>query len=517
MSKPPILRHRRDHDRLRWVAMGATGGLGLALAHAPVAWWPAAPLGIAALAGIVLRAPGPSQALAGGLAFGVAAWLPVLGWLYTGIEPAHAAWFAYGAPTLVIAAFAAGPAACALLAHRLAARPALTACLLLPALWVEAEWSRQLGSFRFPWAPLGHTQVDGPLAGLAPISGVLGVGFFTVALGGAIALIFLGGRRTRGAAALSLVVLLAAAELAARIEWTHPAGAPLRVDLMQGAYAGSAKFDADAVVSALQRYSDFALHSRARVSILPETALPLLEHQLPPGYLAALERRAREENRDILLGIFRRAEGEPGRHHNSARILGASGAQTYDKKILLPFGETIPAAGILRPLFERIARVPMLDAVPGSPQQPAPVLGGLRIGLRLCFEDLFGDAGREETAAAGYLVVLSNDSWDGSALPMHQHLPAARMRALEAAKPLLRVANTGWTAAIGADGRIDAIAPPHQPAVLETTLQPRSGVTPYVRHGDAIPLALATFASFASLSALARGRHERSDQARSPA
>ena len=66
-------------------------------------------------------------------------------------------------------------------------------------------------------------------------------------------------------------------------------------------------------------------------------------------------------------------------------------------------------------------------------------------------------------------------------------------------------------------GRIDAIAPPHQPAVLETTLQPRSGVTPYVRHGDAIPLALATFASVASLSALARGRHERSDQARSPA
>ncbi|WP_068805844.1 apolipoprotein N-acyltransferase [Thauera phenolivorans] len=517
MTMLPLLPHLHPDGRWRWVATGAAGGLGLALAQAPVAWWPAAPLGLAVLAGIVLRAPGRSQALAGGIAFGVGAWLPVLGWLYSGIEPDHAAWFAYGAPTLVIAAFAAGPAACSLVAHTLHARPALTACLLLPALWAGTEWLRQLGSFRFPWAPLGHTQVEAPLAGLAPLIGGLGVGLLTVALGGAIALICLGGCRTRKAAALSLLAILAAAELAARIEWTRPAGAPLRAALMQGGYAGSEKFDSDGVVSALQRYAEFTLHSRARVAILPETALPLLEHELPPGYLDVVERRAREQNRDVLLGLFRRTEDDPRRHHNSARIVGASGAQTYDKTILLPFGETIPAAAILRPLFERIARVPMLDAVPGSRLQPAPVLGGIRIGLRLCFEDLFGDAAREASAAAGYLVVLSNDSWDGSDLPMHQHLPAAQMRALEAAKPLLRVANTGWTASIRADGRIDAVVPPHQPAVLETTLQPRIGITPYVRHGDAIPLGLAALAFSASLSALPGARHGRARDARSAA
>src|SRR5690606_10061423 len=126
LSMLTMPRHLHADGRWRWVATGATGGLGLALAQAPVAWWPAAPLGLAVLAGIVLRAPGRSQALAGGIAFGVGAWLPVLGWLYTGIEPDHAVWFAYGAPTLVILAFAAGPAACTLVAHTLHVRPALT-------------------------------------------------------------------------------------------------------------------------------------------------------------------------------------------------------------------------------------------------------------------------------------------------------------------------------------------------------------------------------------------------------
>src|SRR5690606_22726796 len=122
MTMPPLLPHLHPDGRWRWVATGAAGGLGLALAQAPVAWCPAPPLGLAVVGGSVLGAPGRGEGLAGGIAFGVGAWVPVLGWLYPGLEPDHAAWFAYGAPTLVIAAFAAGPAACSLVAHTLHAR-----------------------------------------------------------------------------------------------------------------------------------------------------------------------------------------------------------------------------------------------------------------------------------------------------------------------------------------------------------------------------------------------------------
>jgi apolipoprotein N-acyltransferase len=61
--------------------------------------------------------------------------------------------------------------------------------------------------------------------------------------------------------------------------------------------------------------------------------------------------------------------------------------------------------------------------------------------------------------AADLLVNLSNDGWfgwyDAGRL---QHQQAARLRAIENRVPLVRVANTGASAAIDSCGRITAVA-----------------------------------------------------------
>lgn len=480
------------------VALGAGGGLLASCAHPPLALWPAAPLGMAAFALAVVRAPHARAATVAGLAFGCGLWLPVLGWLYTGVRSDDAPLLAWGMPSVLIGSLVCASAFAARLAWSLRAHT-VAAMLLLTALWIALEWSRQFGAFRFPWARLGYTQIDGPLAGFAPLVGVLGVGALAIVLGSALALAVLARRPVArlGWVAVAAAILLGGNGLQ-RIEWTRDSQRSVAVAALQGAFAYQDKFDAEAVSAALELYGRFALESAAQVSIVPETALPVFEHQLPASYLAQIHDRARTQGRDVLLGLFRVADVKPAAaapaHYNSARILGTSGAQNYDKRILLPFGEYVPAARWLRPWFERIASVPMLDTAAGTDTEAALWLGGERIALRLCFEDLFGGFARVEAALAGYLVVLANDSWDGSTLPMQQHLQVARMRALEAQKPLVRVANTGWSGLIGADGRLLHSAPSDERAELRFDVRPRHGATPYLRHGDLPVLAAVALA-----------------------
>jgi apolipoprotein N-acyltransferase len=64
------------------------------------------------------------------------------------------------------------------------------------------------------------------------------------------------------------------------------------------------------------------------------------------------------------------------------------------------------------------------------------------------------------------------------------------MRAIEAARPTLRATNDGITALIGHDGRVLDTLPQFQPGVLSGRVTPRTGVTPYLRLGDAPVLML---------------------------
>jgi apolipoprotein N-acyltransferase len=69
----------------------------------------------------------------------------------------------------------------------------------------------------------------------------------------------------------------------------------------------------------------------------------------------------------------------------------------------------------------------------------------------------------------------------------------ARLRALETARPMLRAANTGPSAAIDHRGQMIARSPQFRTTILRTEIQPMRGTTPYVRDGN-LPAVL--FAGF---------------------
>jgi apolipoprotein N-acyltransferase len=92
------------------------------------------------------------------------------------------------------------------------------------------------------------------------------------------------------------------------------------------------------------------------------------------------------------------------------------------------------------------------------------------------------------------LVNVSNVAWFGRSIAPQQHLQIAQMRALETGRYMLRATNTGVTAVIAPDGRVEAAAPEFTRTVLTHDVPGMRGATPFVRWGNLAALALCVFA-----------------------
>jgi len=79
---------------------------------------------------------------------------------------------------------------------------------------------------------------------------------------------------------------------------------------------------------------------------------------------------------------------------------------------------------------------------------------------------------------------VSSEAWFGESIAPHQHMQIARVRAIEAGRYLLRATNTGISAVIGPDGRVEQTIPQFQTRVLTADVLPYTGATPYVVIGD---------------------------------
>jgi apolipoprotein N-acyltransferase len=357
------------------------------------------------------------------------------------------------------------------------ASPAVRAALVIPALWTLAEWLRATLFTGFPWLSLGTAAIDTPLAGFAPVGGVYAVSFVTAVAAGLLWCIALGQARWAAAAAFALLGVAGAGLRG--LEWTAATGAPFEASLVQGNVPQDLKFDPARYALTLETHARLAEGSRARLIVLPETALPRMLDSVDPAYLARLEAAGRRNGGDLLLGAPTRVAS--GAYYNSVVSLGASPRQLYHKVHLVPFGEFVP------PGFGWIVRVlsvPLADFSRG-PVEQRPLQGaGQRVAANVCYEDAYGNELIRQLPEATLLVNVSNVAWFGDSLAPAQHLQIARARALETGRMHLTATNTGITAVVGRDGRVLAQLAPFTQGRLDAVVQGYAGATPYVRFGD---------------------------------
>jgi apolipoprotein N-acyltransferase len=447
-------------------------------------------LALAVLFVLLQRAASPRAAAWMGWSFGFGLFSAGIGWIYVALHDYGGMPLLLALPaTLLFAAFLAlFPALVGYLQARFSAANWLRTVLVMPAAWVLIEWLRGMIFTGFPWLTLGYAHSGSPLAGYAPLLGVYGVSLAAALSAGLLALLWQQRWNRQGRLALAALLLLwGLGALLRFVAWTEPHGEPFSVALVQGNIAQDIKFNEDALVSTLETYRHLALQSEARLTVLPETALPLLRHQVPQVMLEQLRDHARQNNGDVLIGAFERDDGS---YYNSVFTLGTMDEQHYRKHHLVPFGEFIPLRPLLGWLINSVLSIPMGDQARGDEVQTPLDVAGQRVAVNICYEDVFGEEIIRALPQATLLVNVTNDAWYGHSHAAAQHNQISQMRALESGRMMLRATNTGVTSTIGTDGRILQQLPQHQEGVLSGMAQGYDGSTPYVRWGNAAVLAL---------------------------
>lgn len=390
----------------------------------------------------------------------------------------------------------------ALLAIRWLARRSMRAAVFgTAAVWVLVELARsRIPILGFPWMLLGHATVDAVnLRQGADLLGVYGLSFLVAAVNAAVAFVltpmFFPALRapeaeavSRKRAGLAVAGLMLAAQLYGAYR-VHELESRLRPGPLVASIQGCEYLKVGRSAEEKQRQLDehLVLHAQAAQSDASGRRPDLIAwaETMVPGafnletYGLKFTRTVREHGIPTVFGSdwiepqdFELPYAEQ-RWYNSAFALDASGRveARYAKRRLVPFGEYIPLTESL-PFLKALRSVTRDSYRPGEGPSPLVEWNGCRFAFNLCIEDAHPDLAREAAqSGASLLLNLTNDGWFKDTFGPAAHLQAARLRAVEVRRPLLRATNTGITCLVDPLGRLEVPVPPDQIGVARLHVQ----------------------------------------------
>lgn len=385
-------------------------------------------------------------------------------------------------------------ALCAVIAFMLA-KKAKTAALVcfMPAGFCLADFIVGYLFTGFPWMYIGNAMQTGPLSSYAPLIGVRGINLLAYIFVGALAL-----TATRRFLYLPIAgIIFVFGILTMGIRFTVDAGT-LNVALVQANIKPEVKWDPKHIMPSIGKYWDLTEpYVKANTLIVwSESSIPLyIEESL--GLLNDLNAVVSDKSARLITGI-QHIDLNTKESFNSMILLGDKNTFSvdnlvrYDKKHLVPFGETIPFEQYLRPLGS-IFNFPMSGFSKGPEQQDPFNVFSYNLLPVICYESIFPELVRKgDNSDINGIVMVSNDGWFGQTRGPLEHLAIAKIRALELQKPILRSTNNGITAIIDAKGVVNAAIPANEASVLASQVTLTKGLTPYARFGN-IPLLIILF------------------------
>jgi apolipoprotein N-acyltransferase len=464
----------------RWARFSVLFALGViaALGQAPLDLWPATIAALSVLLVLHRDVASPRVAAWRVWSFGLGYFAFALRWI---VEPflvdvARHGWMAPFA--LVLMAVGAGLfwAVAGWVATRIAPRSQVMLALLL----VAVEMTRSLILTGFPWALLGHIWVPTWMAQASGIGGPHLLTGITLLAALALARIF---RRAWWSGGLAIFFLVLVAVL------LRPGPAPQSADdapvvrLVQPNAPQHLKWDPVYREQFVNRLVELSGQGdRPDLIVWPETAVPYLLNYIIDD-LSLLDGAAR--GAPLVFGVQRMDDA--GRFYNSLIVMQQGGrvTATYDKQHLVPFGEYVPFGDTLgRFGIQGLATTDGGGFAAGATPGPVDIPGiGLAVPL-ICYEGIFAEEIVSGSDRPRLLLLITNDGWFGKAAGPHQHLAQARLRAIEQGLPMVRVANTGISAMIDAQGRITASLPLGVDGLLDTPLPAVRAAPPYTLFGD---------------------------------
>ena len=428
---------------------GAFSGLGLPPASFPFA----TVAGMAVAVRLLALAGNWRTAATTGWCFGTGYFLCVMIWLVEPflVYPDRHAWLA----PLALMAMAGGLAvfwSAAFGAAHAVGRCRSTRAVALAVALTAAEGLREFAFTGFPWGVPGTAWSATPVAQAAAYVGPLGLTFFTI-LAGAL-LVRDRSVLTGGTAVLAAIgVLWLAGASRQSVETAFSGDRPV-VRLVQPNVDQELKWSpahAERFNGRLLGLTAAEAESLPDLIVWPETGATFLLAGDYDDRLSAIGAAAGGSM--VLLGIRRMTDEGV---HNSMVMVGQDGqvAASYDKRLLVPFGEYIPFGDFLAGLGATGLATDESGSFSrgtGPAVIEVPVLGSVL--AIICYEAIFwSDLRRHDRADV--MIQITNDGWFGEFSGPQQHFEQARMRAIELGLPLVRVANTGISAVFDPRGNI---------------------------------------------------------------
>lgn len=484
---------------------------------APFDLWPVLMLALAALGWLIdgaLAGPKPLRTAAWtGWAFGFAYFAGGLYWVGEAfyVDP-DTVWMMPFAVTLLPAGMALYYAAAVLLAAAFRRRGAAGA-LILAASFTAVEFVRGFLFTGFPWNLFGASLIDTEMAEGAALVGVYGLTFAVVLAGFSLPPLLAGRGVLRAAPFAAALALLGGAFAYGALRPPPDLVSAAVVRVVQPDNPQSEKSQPDYMRRLWTRLTDLTFGPGAAavdVFVWPEGVIAFLDES--PEALSIIGERMRP-GQILLAGSARRElENDGGsRYYNALLAIDAEGrvGAVYDKTHLVPFGEYLPFPEAFRALGIASLTARIGDAFTPGPGLRTLSLAGLPpFGALICYEALFP----ADVVAPGprprWLVNVTDDSWFGTQTGPHQHLAAARFRAIEEGLPLVRAATTGISAVIDARGAIVAQTGLQQAAAIDAALPAAYGGTLFGRYGH---LGVALLVVAALLAGLAWPKRQATD------
>jgi apolipoprotein N-acyltransferase len=514
---------------LGWLALAAVSGVVWGLCFGREPWSVAAWAALAPLVLLMGAAGGRRWTALLGFVHGLAAWVAAIRWIVPTLETFGELprWLSVVCLLIVASYLGAYHAAFAVLGRAVWRRGHAAAVLLaLPSLWTALEWLRAWLFAGFPWNLAAYAWLEMP--GALPTAAWIGA----YGVGGLLVFANAG------------VALAVARRRAGRARWALPLAAGLLVPLL--VLAAGARWGAGGSVD---RHSPLAAAAGAPVRLLQ----PNIENQVQPDWatiranydrVLEMSRDACEPGalvvwpesaawpysfaadaafrRDVLhlaesggcTLFFNSVHPTPAGYYNSAFVVAPDGEPVrYDKRRLVPFGEYVPFAGVFSFVDTLARNAGSFVAAEGLtllPWRPVPAIAGggtELLGTAICYEIVYPElVAASVQEGATILVTITNDAWYGDTAAPWQHYAAARFRAAENRRPVLRAAITGVSALIAPDGGERARLDPFERGVIRGPVAGRRELSPYSRAPWLVPLVSALLGLALLVAAWWRGR-----------
>ncbi|KTD67422.1 apolipoprotein N-acyltransferase [Legionella steelei] len=352
----------------------------------------------------------------------------------------------------------------------------LVSLTLFCVLWCLSEYCRATLFTGFPWLSVGTPLIDTPIKYIAPILGVYGLSLVCVLIAALLTLAVTQNSANRYYYLITIVLILIGPMLCKNISWSRVKKEPISIGAVQANLSMRDKWD-EALFWNLLKYYENSINKLLgkQLIILPESAIPLPASYLDK-YLLKLNNKALKAKSALMLGILQPTNDSETNYYNSVITLGQAKGKKL-KRHLVPFGEYIP-----KPLvtINHWLNLPEPNLLPGKRKQSLIRIENHPIASLICYEIAYPNILREQMPQAQWIVSISDNGWFGHSLASYQQLQMAQILSLLTGRYQVVVNNDGLSSVIDANGDIIESLPPFSPGLLESSVFPAEGLTPWI-------------------------------------